>query len=367
MKRATALAGIVIVGALLIMTAFPRVPVLAQGQLPQELNTPYIQELARKAKAEGALLLTYGMPNDWANYGGIFADFQRLFGIREEDIDMGSSVLYARMKEENASKNDLGDVAPDFAIKLAADGLTMPYTVRTWDEIPAGQKGVGKDGSVWQAGYKGTLGWIVNTQLVRRVPKSWAELQRPEYKGMISYLDPRATGTGVITVLSAAYALTHDPYDYKAGVTYLAKLNRLGQVASVDPKVTTAKFERGEVGILINYDYNLLAWKQRFSFPTAVVIPADGTLSYGGAIVAARNAPHPNAAKLFLEFIFSKYGQSLFADGFVTPIRSDVELPAAIASKFPPKAAYKNARLVDYARVQAITKPLQQDYEATVR
>ena len=76
-----------------------------------------------KAKAEGGVINSHGMPKDWANYGGIYAEFQRLFGIRQQDIDMGSAVVLGRMREERASKNDVADLKPAFAMKLAEEGL----------------------------------------------------------------------------------------------------------------------------------------------------------------------------------------------------------------------------------------------------
>lgn len=358
--------GLWLMGVLLSFSLWGRLAD-AQSGLPPELDTPYIRDLAAKARAEGGVINTYGMPNDWANYGGIFADFQRFFGIRQQDIDMGSAVVLARMREEKASKNDIADLKPAFAMKLAEEGLTLPYRVSSWASIPEGQKGTGRDGSTWYTGYKGTIGWIVNTQLVKRAPRTWKELENPEYRGMIQYQDPRATGTGVATIMAAAYALTGDPYNYKAGVDFFARLHKLGVIGSVEPKVTTAKFERGEVGIFINYDYNLLAWKERFPFPTEVVIPADGSLSNGGGIVAARNAPHPNTAQLFLEFIFSRYGQGLFAKAFVSPIRPDVELPREVAAKFPPKSAYAKVKFVDYRKEEEISEALQKYYGETIR
>jgi putative spermidine/putrescine transport system substrate-binding protein len=83
--------------------------------------------------------------------------------------------------------------------------------------------------------------------------------------------------------------------------------------------------------------------------------------------VAARNAPHPNTAKLFLEYIFSRYGQALFAKAFVSPIRPDVELPKEVAAKFPPKSAYAKVRFVDYKKEAAVSEALQKYYGETIR
>ncbi len=316
-------------------------------------------ELAEKARAEGGVINTYGMPETWANYGGIYARFEQKYGIRQQDIDMGSSVVLARMREENASKNDVADLKPAFASILASEGLTFPYRVSCWDVLPEGQKGVGKDGSAWYAAYKGTLGWIVNTRMVDKVPRSWKELADPAYEGLVSYLDPRATGTGEATVKAVAYAMSGDPYDVAAGAAFLGKLHEMGIVASVDPKVDVSKFQRGEVAILINFDYNLLKWKEDLGVPAEVVIPEDGTIASGGGVVGARNAPHPNTVKLFLEFLLCGEGQQLYAEGFVSPMNPTVELPAEVAAKFPPKEAYEKVRFVDYAKDAVISEELK--------
>ncbi len=318
-----------------------------------------LEELVAAAKAEGGVINSYGMPETWANYGEIFAAFEQKYGIRQQDIDMGASVVLARMREENASKNDIADLKPAFAAQLASEGLTLDYKVSCWDKWPEGQKGEGKDGSVWYAAYKGTLGWIVNTTLVDKVPRTWKELNDPAYKGLVSYLDPRATGTGINTVEAAAYAVSGDPYNYEAGAQFLAELHKNGIIASVDPKVDVSKFQRGEVAILINFDYNLLKWKEDLGIPAEVVIPEDGTVASGGGVVAARNAPHPNTAKLFLEFLLCGEGQQLYAKAFVSPMNPDVELPPEIAAKFPPPEAYKNVVFIDYEKDAAISDALK--------
>lgn len=336
-------------------------PTLAPTQAPAPTKAALspMEELAAKAKTEGGVINSYGMPETWANYGGIYAEFKKRYGITQQDIDMGSSVVLSRMTEENASKNDVADLKPSFAAQLADKGLTMPYKVSCWDQLPQGQKGEGKDGSTWYAAYKGTLGWIVNTKIVSKVPKTWAALNDPALKGMVSYLDPRATGTGINTVEAAAYAASGDPYNYKAGAEFLAKLHKAGVIATVDPKVDVSKFQRGEVGILINFDYNLLKWKEDLGIPAEVVIPTDGTIASGGGVVAARNAPHPNTAKLFLEFLLCGDGQKLYAEAFVSPMNPNVQLPAQIAAKFPPKEQYAKVAFIDYQKDAAISEDLK--------
>lgn len=328
----------------------------------------YLQELAQKAKAEGGVIYTYGMPEVWANYGEIFARFHELYGIIQEDIDMGSAVVLARMTEENASKNDVADLKPTFAIMVAARGLSSDYCVSCWDVLPEGQRGVDPNtGSVWYTAYWGTIGWLVNVDMVESIPYRWTDLLNPAYKGLIGYLDPRATGTGVTTVEAAAYAVSGDPFNYKAGVEFLKKLHDMGLIGSVDPLVTVARWQRGEIAILINFDYNLLKWKyDNPEINSVVVIPADGTISTGGGVVMARNAPHPWTAKLFLEYLLCGEGQVLYAKAFVHPINPTVRLPEEILEKFPPKEAYQAAVFIDYLKESEIVKALQDYYSKVI-
>ena len=357
-----ALVGLLI-GVSILVTLGP-----AFANSSENYESSYIEQLVQAAKAEGGVIYTYGMPETWANYGEIFKNFEETYGIRQEDIDMGSSVVLSRMTAENASKNDIADLKPSLASVLAERGLTSNYRVTCWKLWPESQHGVDpKTGSVWRAPYWGTLAFLVNTDLVKPVPHTWKDLANPIYKGLIEYLDPRATGTGVNTIEAAAYAISGDPYNYKAGVDFFKKLHDMGVIGSVDPLVTVAKFQRGETGILINFDYNLLKWQaDNPQIHSVVIIPKDGTLSTGGGVIMAKNAPHPNTAKLFLEYLLCGKGQELYAKAFVHPMNPATKIPEDIASKLPSAEAYKSARFIDYQKDAAITSDLQNYYSKTI-
>ncbi len=328
----------------------------------------YLQELAQKARAEGGVIYTYGMPETWANYGEIFARFYQLYGIRQEDIDMGSAVVLARMTEENASKNDVADLKTPFAILTAARGLTSDYCVSCWDLLPAKMRGIDPNtGSVWYTAYWGTIGWLVNLDMVDVIPYKWTDLLNSAYKGLIGYLDPRVTGTGVVTIEAAAYALAGDPFNYVAGVEFFKKLHDMGVIGSVDPLVTVARWQRGEIAILVNFDYNLLKWKyDNPEINSRVIIPADGSISAGNAVIMAKNAPHPWTAKLFLEYLLCGEGQILYAKAFVNPVNPTVQLPEEIVAKFPPKEAYQAAIFPDPLEELNILTPLREYYSKVI-
>ncbi|MEM1540679.1 MAG: extracellular solute-binding protein [Candidatus Bathyarchaeia archaeon] len=326
----------------------------------------YMQLLAEKARAEKGTIFTYAMPETWANYGSVFARLAVLYGIVQEDIDMGSAVVLARMTEEGASKNDLADLKPGHAIMLAARGLTSSYCVSCWDALPENQRGVDSNtGSVWYVAYWGTLGFLVNLDLVKHMPRSWKDLLEyaQEYRGLIEYMDPRATATGINTVEAAAYAVSGDPFNYVAGVDFLKKLHDAGAVGAVSPLVTVARWQRGEIAILINWDYNLLKWKEENpEINAAVIIPEDGTVAVGYSVIMAKNPPHPYTAILALEFILCGEGQRLFAEGFAHPVNPRVAIPEEIKAKFPPEDAYKNVIFIDYFKEMEIIPALQEYY-----
>ncbi|MEM1540678.1 MAG: extracellular solute-binding protein [Candidatus Bathyarchaeia archaeon] len=330
----------------------------------------YMQLLAEKARAEKGVVFTYGMPEVWANYGKIFARIKELYEITQQDIDMGSPVVLARMTEEKASKNDLADAKTGFAVTLASRGLTSDYCVSCWDALPEWARGIDPHtGSVWYAAYWGAIGFLVNVDLVKNVPQSWADLltYAQEYQGLVEYSDPRSTGTGITIVQAIAYAVSGDPYDYVAGVEFLKKLHDAGVIGAVAPLVTVARWQRGEIAILINFDYNLLKWKEENpEINSVVVIPADGTVSMSNAVIMAKNAPHPYTARLVLEFILCGEGQKLFAEGFAHPVNTKVSIPSEIAAKFPPKEAYQNVVFVDAVKQRELSPALIDYYSKVI-
>jgi putative spermidine/putrescine transport system substrate-binding protein len=352
-----------------VVTEAPAPTEVVETEAPVPTAEPtldVIADLAEKAKSEEKVISSYGMPDAWANYGAIFGEFQKRYGNVPQDIDMGGPEAVTRMTSENAGLNDLADIRVGFAMQLADAGLTADYKVSCWDLWPDDQKGEGKDGSVWATTYRGTIGWIVNTNLVEKVPHTWAELNDPAYKGMISYLDPRVAAAGMSIVEAASYAMSSDPYNYQAGADYLAKLHNAGLVGIVDSRTDVSKFQRGEVGIMINWDYNLMNWQQTLGVPAEVVIPTDGSISSGYSVVIAKNAPQPYTARLFLEYLLCGDGQNLYAAGYVTPMNPNVKLPPEVAAIFPPAEEYAKVVSIDYAKEGEIADALKAAWATAV-
>ena len=190
------------------------------------------------------------------------------------------------------------------------------------EELPAHATGPSDaDCRGWFATYSGTLGFLVNREVVEEPPRSWADLSREDLKGKVAYVDPRASATGVATLVAATLAgggsLSHvDP-----GIDILARLAREGGADRVLQGQDYDRFVRGTVPILINYDYNCTLIQDEFGIDAEFIVPSDGTVSMPYTTLLVRDRPHPYTARLLIDFMLSPEGQTRMAEGHVQPIR----------------------------------------------
>ena len=153
----------------------------------------------------------------------------------------------------------------------------------------------------------------------------------------VVYLDPRSTGIGQVLTFAAAYANGGSVDNVQPGTDYLGKLHAAGNVLRVEGTTPYAKFLKGEIPVWISYENDGLKAKHVDGMGDAVevVIPKEASVAAPYAISLVKNGPNPNAGKLWLNFIMSEAGQSLFAQGFVRPAVPGTPLAADVAAKMP--------------------------------
>ena len=282
--------------------------------------------LLAAAKAEGGLT-TIATPKDWCNYGKAFDAYTAATGIKVSILNPGGG-----SKDEitalEANKNNKGPAAPDVLDITLGTGPTAkaagdlaPYKVSTWDSIPALAKD--PNGS-WYGDYYGVLSFEVNTTKVANVPQDWSDLLKPEYKGQVALAgDPTVSGQAVSGVWAAAIANGGSLDNAQPGLDFFKQLNDKGNFVPIIAK--TANVAAGDAPIRIAWTYNALADKDSLKGnpPITVVVPKSGR--FGGMYVQAISAfaPHPNAAKLWMEFLYSDQGQNIWLSGYCNPIRYD--------------------------------------------
>lgn len=284
--------------------------------------------LVTAAKAEGTLT-TIALPHDWCGYGGVIDGFKAKYGlaINELDPNAGSGDEIAAIK---ANKDNPGPQAPDvvdvglsFGASAKADGILAPYKVATWDSIPASAKDA--DGT-WYGSYYGVLAFEVNTAVIKNVPQDWSDLLKPEYKGKVALAgDPRVSNQAIQAVYAAALANGGSLDDATKGLEFFKQLKDNGNLIPVIAK--PASIAAGETPITIRWTYNALANRDSTAASGGpaieVVVPKAGRFAGVYTQAISKYAPHPNAAKLWEEYLYSDEGQNLWLKGYCHPIRFD--------------------------------------------
>jgi putative spermidine/putrescine transport system substrate-binding protein len=314
-----------------------------------------VKELVAEAKKEGRLN-TIALPPDWANYGEIMSTFSKKYGVPiTNDNPNGSSAQEneaVRSLKGDSRAPDVVDVGPAFAVSGTAEGLYAKYFVSTFGTIPRAMKDTR---GFWWGDYWGAISVGYNQNLVPNPPKTWADLLKPEYRGKVALNgSPLTSNSAVSGVFAAALANGGSTSNVAPGIDYFQRLKQAGNFIPV--QTTPQTVASGQTPISIDWDYNNLAYVSEF--PAArwkVMIPSDGV--YGGYYSQAINktAPHPWAARLWEEFLFSDQGQILFLKGFAHPARfTDLakrkKLPKALLDALPAASIYNKVKFASLSQ-----------------
>ncbi|SKA85806.1 putative spermidine/putrescine transport system substrate-binding protein [Thiothrix eikelboomii] len=320
-------------------------------------NTASAEDLAAieaAAKTEG-MLTTIALPHDWCGYGGVIESFKKKYPdikVNELNPDAGSA---DELEAIRANKDNKGPQAPDvidvgFSFGPAAkkEGLLQPYKVSTWDSIPENVK---DPEGYFYGDYYGVLSFVINKDLVKTAPEDWADLLKPEYANSVALAgDPRASNQAILGVYAAGLSAgaTGAEAIGQAGLDYFAKMNKAGNFVPTIGKAGT--IAQGATPIVIMWDYNGLSARETLKGnpPVDVVVPKTGVVAGVYVQGISAHAPHPNAAKLWMEHLYSDEGQLGWLNGYCHPIRfnslaAENKIPKDLLDALPPAAAYEKA------------------------
>jgi putative spermidine/putrescine transport system substrate-binding protein len=333
-------------------------------------------ELVAAAKKEGALTVI-ALPRDWCGYGPVIDSFKAKYGLTVNELnpDAGSGDEVEAIK---ANKGNTGDQAPDvidvglsFGPSAKAEGLLAPYKVSTWDSIPDSAK---DPEGFWYGDYYGVLAFEVNKDLVKESPTDWPDLLKPELANQVALAgDPRASNQAIAAVYAAGLSASGGDAakSAEAGLGFFKDLNAKGNFVPVIGK--SASLAQGTTPVIIRWDYNALADRDTLAGnpPVDVVIPKTGVVA--GVYVQAISAfaPHPNAAKLWMEHLYSDEGQLGWLAGYCHPIRfnalaKDGKVPKALLDKLPPAEAYASAVFPSLDEQNAFKATITKDWDGVV-
>lgn len=302
-----------------------------------------IDALIAAARAEGSLN-TIGLPHDYCNYGGVVEGFKSRYGIEVNEFapDAGPAdgleAIRVNQGSTGAQSPDVIDIGLTLAPEAQAEGLLQPYQIEGWGSIPDHAKD--PDG-FWYGGYYGVLAFDVNADSAPSVPADWSDLLDPQYQGQVALAgDPRVSNQAIFAVFAAALAYGGSLDDAQPGLEYFAQLNDAGNLAPVI--ADSATVASGETPVSIRWTYNALPNRDANATEAVieVVVPESGRLAFVYVQAISAFAPHPNAAKLWMEYLYSDEGQLGWLEGYCLPIRYDdlVErgvIPGDLGSRLP--------------------------------
>ncbi|GAX55162.1 ABC transporter substrate-binding protein [Streptomyces olivochromogenes] len=280
-----------------------------------------LDALVKAAKKEGTLH-AIALPRDWANYGALIDGFKKKYGIKiEVENPDGASqdeinAVTSRKGQDRAP--DVLDLGSSFALSAAQQGLVAPYKVTAFADIPEGQKDAqGR----WFNDYGGYISIGCDAKKVKECPKTFKDLLKPEYKGQVALNgNPTKSGSAFGGVYAASLANGGSFDDIQPGLDFFAKLKKNGNYTPVES--TPATVEKGETPISIDWDYLNAGYADEFKskgVDWTVTVPSDGKFSQYYSQAINKDAPHPAAARLWQEYLYSVEGQNLWLKGYARP------------------------------------------------
>jgi putative spermidine/putrescine transport system substrate-binding protein len=332
-----------------------------------------LQTLTTNAKKEGDLQ-AIGIPPEWANYKDILAGY----AAKYVTVDYKAEAEFSSAQEVEVFKNskqhphgDIADVGFKWGPVVIQEGLVSPYKHSYWNDIPADLKDPNGN---WCTEYWGAQAFVINTDIVKNPPTSFADLLNNDYKNMVGIDgDPRQATDALSAVYAAALAHSGgSDNSIQPGIDFFAALKKKGNFTSA--RANIANITKGEVAIAVIWDYLGLGFRDQLAGKPnlSVVIPADGSIAGPYIVILNKTAPHPFAGRLWIEYLFSDEAQLFFLQGYAHPIRYQKlaaagKIPAALAAKLPSADQYTKVKFVsDINKLTAASDALTANWQSQV-
>lgn len=320
--------------------------------------------LAASQSVSAQTAICYNCPPEWADWASQIAAIKKHTGITMPPDNKNSGQSLAQLvAEKNSPVADVTYLGITFAIQAQQEGVVTPYQPAGWERIPEGLKDPAGN---WFAIHSGTMGIMVNKSALGKapVPTSWADLLKPEYKGLVGYLEPSSAFVGYVSAVAINEALGGNMDNFDPAIDYFKKLEANQPIV---PKQTAyARLLSGEIAILLDYDFSAYRAKYKDQEDVEFVIPKEGTVVVPYVMSLVKNGPHAEEGKKVLDFVLSEQGQSIWANAYLRPIRAE-SMSQEAQSRFLPASEYERAKPVDYARMAEVQKGFADRYLKEVR
>jgi len=312
------------------------------------------------AQAQGARAVCYNCPPEWADWGGMLKLIGQRLNISVPPDNKNSGQALAALIAERANPvADLAYFGGQFGPQAREAGVLTPFRPARFAEVPVGMRD--PDG-YWFTIHSGTLGLFVNTAALRGrpVPQGWRDLLKPEYRGMVGYLNPASAAVGQLGVIAVNLALGGSYDNLEPAFAFFKQLQANQPI--VPTQTAYARVLSGEIPILFDFDFNAYRARHRDQAPAAFILPSEGTQQLPYIVGLVARGPHPEQGRRILDFLLSDEGQRHWAGAFLRPVIGAALTPE-IRKFFLPDAEYARARPVDVFRLAGAGRLIAERYQ----
>lgn len=327
----------------------------ASSALPAFLGTAWAQAAGRA--------VCYNCPPEWADWGGMLRQIGQRLNIQVPPDNKNSGQSLAALVAEKAKPvADVVYLGGQVGPQARAADVLEPYRPQRWAEVPASLKDA--DGH-WFTIHSGTLGLFVNTAALRgkALPRSWRDLLKPDYKGLVGYLNPSSAAVGQVGVIAVNLALGGSYDNLDAGIQFFKQLQANSPI--VPTQTAYARVLSGEIPILLDYDFNAYRAQHTDKAPVQFVIPQEGTQQLPYVMGLVKGGPNPEQGKRILDHVLSDEGQGHWANAFLRPVFA-AAMTAEVRAKFIAESEYQRARPLDVLRMAAASRAIAERYQKEV-
>ncbi|MDB5872360.1 MAG: iron transporter substrate-binding protein [Ramlibacter sp.] len=280
--------------------------------MKKHLAAAALAGLSLGAAAQGQVNIICSVQAEWCNM--ISTVYARTTGVKVNVSMKGSGEALAQIiaEKENPKTDIWFGGTGDPHLQAAEQGLTLEYKspslpqLQEWAQQQAKQSGYKTVGI-----YSGPLGFGYNPELLAKkklaVPKTWADLTKPEYKGDVQVANPASSGTAYTMIATLVQLMGEDK-----AFEYLKALHKNVSAYSRSGTGPIKAVARGETAVSISFVHDGPGEKMQ-GFPVETVTPADGTGAEIGSMSIIKGSRNLEAARKFYEWALTPAAQEMAA------------------------------------------------------
>jgi iron(III) transport system substrate-binding protein len=304
------------------------------------LATTLLAGLSFGAAAQGQVNIICSVQAEWCNM--ISTVYARTTGVKVNVSMKGSGEALAQIiaEKENPKTDIWFGGTGDPHLQAAEQGLTLEYKSPSLPQLHEWAQQQARQSNYKTVGiYSGPLGFGYNPELLAKkklaVPKTWADLTRPEYKGDVQVANPASSGTAYTMIATLVQLMGEDK-----AFEYLKGLHKNVSAYSRSGTGPIKAVARGETAVSISFVHDGPGEKMQ-GFPVETITPADGTGAEIGSMSIIKGSRNQDAAKKFYEWALTPAAQEMAAAA------KQFQLPSN-------KGAKVDSRVPDFKKIKFI-------------